>query len=297
MRYGAALVTLALAGLFAGEVFVGPRDAQAEDDPVGRAVTDHINGFRKTAGLAPVVLDADLSRSCQAHADYLVRHDARMWGGRDRLDPHDERPEMEGYSDEGRKAARSSIIAWVEPKRAIDNHMEGHFHRVPLLNPDLKKVGVGVARGGKYGWACVIDVNRGTGSTPDRPECVPWPADGQLEVPTHYYLEMPDPIPMTKDKKAGNPVTVTFAPVCKVAGARATFLEGPKKKPVEFWMSTPEAPADPIYQRNTIALFPKQPLSLKTVYTVTVECTINGKPWSKTWSFTTSGKGPSPRPH
>ncbi len=270
-------------------------------DATAQSVADRINLHRKVAGLAPVTVDPALNAACEAHAQYLILHDGKVWSrSQDRIDPHDEGKTLAGYSDEGRKAARSSIIAWVEPVLAIDNHMEGHFHRVPILNPDLQRIGAGIARGGKYGWAVVIDVTGGVGRAADRPLAVIWPGDGQQNVPIQYYKEMPDPIPDDPDKVAGNPVTASFPLGKKVLGANATLVEGKEgkgAKPVEFWLSTPEKPSDAIFQRNTVCLFPKDPLKTKTLYTATVEATVDGQPWKKTWSFTTSSERPKTRPH
>lgn len=275
--------------------------APAFADPAADAVVERMNFFRKIAGLEPVVLDEKLCAPCEAHAKYLLKNDGRVWSrGNDRIDPHDELKELEGYSDEGRKAGKASIIAWVEPILAVNNHMEGHFHRVPILDPALKRIGFGVQKGGSYGWACVFDVISGlqgpkTGEV--RPPSVIFPVEDQKDVPTQYYDEMPDPIPQAKNKTAGYPITVTFPLGKKVTAATATLTNGPKKTAVEFWLSTPEKPADALLQRNTICLMAKDPLALKTTYTVTVEAMVEGQAWTKTWSFTTTSQRPKERPH
>lgn len=291
MRISAALVVV-LALVAASSAF-GEATAQG--------VVDRMNYFRKLAGLEPVVLDEKLCAPCEAHAKYLVLHDDRVWtSGANRIDPHDELKDLDGYSDEGRKAGKASIIAWVEPILAVNNHMEGHFHRVPILDPALKRIGFGVQKGGSYGWACVFDVISGlqgpkAGET--RPPFVNFPVDDQKDVPTQYYDEMPDPIPQATSKTAGYPITVTFPLGKKVTAAQATLVTGAKKSPVEFWFSTPEKPADPLMQRNTICLIAKAPLALKTTYTVTVNAVVDGQAWTKTWNFTTSAQRPKERPH
>lgn len=273
----------------------------AHGDATPQSVVDRMNYFRKIAGLEPLVLDEKLCAPCAAHAKYLVLHDDRVWTqGANRIDPHDELKDLSGYTDEGKKAAKSSIIAWVEPVLAVNNHMEGHFHRVPILDPGLKRIGLGVEKGGSYGWACVFDVIsglQGPASGETRPPFVIFPIEDQKDVPTQYYDEMPDPIPQATNKTAGYPITVTWPVGKKVTAAQATLTTGPKKTAVDFWFSSPEKPADPLFQRNTICLMAKAPLALKTVYTVTVEATVDGQAWTMTWSFTTTAQRPKERPH
>ena len=42
---------------------------------------------------------------------------------------------------------------------------------------------------------------------------------------------------------------------------------------------------------NAIAFYTNDPLDTQSTYDVTVEGTVNGSPWSKSWSFTTGNGG------
>jgi uncharacterized protein YkwD len=104
-----------------------------------------LNRQRRLAGLGPVELDVELSRGCELHCQYIVRHflDSSTQG----LGQHDESPSLEGYTPEGRKAGRASVIANdANPEEAVDNWLSTLYHRVSLLHPSLKRVGFGIAR-------------------------------------------------------------------------------------------------------------------------------------------------------
>ncbi len=255
---------------------------QAKDDGVTKAL-EKINAVRKTAGLEPVTLDEKLSQGCTAHALYLVKNekDPSTHG----LGAHSENSKLPGYTVEGEKAGRSSDIHFIEPALAVDGWMASLFHRVPILHPHLKRVGIGYAKGGKWGWITLLDVMSGR-EDGRQSGPVAWPVDKQADVPLAFGGEIPDPIPADKDKKAGYPITVSFVDGETVKDATATLKID--KKEVEVWLSSPEKPADARYQANTICLFPKDVMQPGTSYTVTVTAKVNGKAWTRTWSFTTA---------
>jgi uncharacterized protein YkwD len=244
-----------------------------------------INVFRKIAGLNPVTLDPVLSKGCQAHADYLVTNSGHP--STEGLGGHDEDPKLPGFSEEGRRAGKSSDISFgVEPLGAVDGWMATFFHRVPMLDPDLTRVGFGSARDKREGWITVLDVLNGRGwSAP-----ILCPGDQQKDVLLAYKAgERPDPIPESKDKKAGYPVTVTFPRSAVVKGATAKLTDE-KNQEIACWLSSPEKSVHAELQRNTVCLIAKEPLQPNTTYTATVSATVDGAAWSKAWTFTTGGK-------
>jgi uncharacterized protein YkwD len=256
------------------------------DQSTAQAVLRQVNGYRKRVGLEAVVLDPGLTRGCQAHADYLVRNaDNPATQG---LGGHDEDPKLPGFTEEGQKTGKAADIAFdLEPLAAVPAWMATLFHRVPILDPELHRIGFGAAGGGRTGWIVVVDVNSGRGSN----QPVFCPADGQKDVPTAYHGgERPDPIPENKDKKAGFPISVQFprGATVKGAAARLTDAEGQE---VAAWVLTPEKTVDRDLQRNSVCLVARQPLRPGTRYTATVTARLDGAAWKQTWAFTTR-KGP-----
>jgi uncharacterized protein YkwD len=122
-----------------------------------------VNAARKNAGLKPVHLDVELSRGCQSHARYLALNHRRV--GAQGLNVHREDTDLPGASREGVQAAKESVIALVlDPQSCVENWMATLYHRVPLLEPNLERVGFGHARIDGHKWACVLDT--GNGRTP-----------------------------------------------------------------------------------------------------------------------------------
>jgi len=260
---------------------------QASTDPDSSSALERLNAHRKAAGLEPVVADPSLSKGCAAHAAYLVQNvDQPSAQG---LGLHGEEAKLPGYTKEGERAGKASVIyLGKEGADAVDGWMGSLLHRIPLLQSRLRKVGYGVARGGPAKSTVVLDSTNGMGAGKDAP-FVLYPADGQKGVPRAFVEEIPDPIPGSVDKKAGYPVTVIFAEGALVKDVKASLKDGDGKD-VAFWLSSPERPAAADYQRNTVGLIAEEPLKPETTYTVAVAARVTGKPWLKTWSFTTAGK-------
>lgn len=243
-----------------------------------------LNAARLRAGVGSVNLDAELSSGCAAHARYLALNLAEL--SPEGAAMRSEDPARQGYSDAGRAAAEAAIVALAEPRAAVGRLLARVNSRVPLLNPELQALGLGLARDGEDGWICVIDVTRGRGEP-----VVIFPAPGQDDVPLTFSggAEIPNP-----EAAAGFPVTVTFPASAKVAQVQASLKDDQGNR-VDAWLSTPEAPARPRGQRNSIALIAKAPLRRYGVYQVDVAAQVDGKAWARKWSFTTEddsdGKG------
>jgi uncharacterized protein YkwD len=257
--------------------------AGKEWQPDPDAIVAQVNAYRKLVGVAPVTLDPALSKGCQAHAEYLVRnHGHPQVQG---LNVHKEDPSLPGYSEEGARAAQASVIqAGANPAVAVDGWMATFFHRLPILDPDLKRIGWGqtVAKG--PGWITVMDTSRGKG----RDRAVFYPAAKQENVPLAYHRAgyTSDPIPKEIRRPVGYPITVTFPESKIVKKATATLVDRAGRE-VFAWVTTPEAAEDKHFQRNTIGLIAKDALAPNTSYTVTVEAEVSGEAWKRTWSFTT----------
>ncbi len=248
-----------------------------------KEVIEQLNTYRQLAGLEPLILDADLANGCLAHAQYVVKNIDAI--AAKKANANDEDPKLPGYTVEGQQAAKVSLVTDQEPVALVDNWMAGFYRRLALLNPELKRIGVGQARSERVPCICVLDLNRGRGSD----QVVLYPADKQKNVPLFYGSETPNPVPETKDRKAGFPITVMVPPGVPVKGVTATLQESATRE-VPLWLQSPEVPASPAGQRNTILVLPKEPLKPNTTYTVTVKAMFRTEPWTRTWSFTTAKK-------
>jgi uncharacterized protein YkwD len=151
------------------------RQTKVEKDkklsPVDAELLRCVNAYRKVAGLPNVTVDPELSRACRAHASYLVQNAGHP--ATHGLGVHDEEASLPGFSEAGRAAAKASVIITSEGTRSsvvvfqsVDGWMATFFHRIPLINPDLKRVGIGCASNAAQDlWRAVLDAQ--SGAEPD----------------------------------------------------------------------------------------------------------------------------------
>lgn len=253
--------------------------APANISPEVRRAWERVNELRRAAGLSPVELDPTLSKGCQAHAHFLNlnRGSAATRG----MGAHSEKEGMPGYTEAGAAAAVNSVIA---PRRdltqAVDAWMSTLYHRIPMLRPNLVRIGLGWEGG-----YAVMDVINGL--VGDEPHPVAYPAEGQKNIPTLFPNELPDPIPAGAPRPAGYPVTFQFPYDSEeVTSVKATFTDA-AGKPVQFHLSSPEKPANDFPQQNTICVIPARRLAPGATYKVSVSGTFQGETFEHAWSFTT----------
>ena len=136
-------------------------DDSDEDEAVfAAAAIESLNAYRRTAALPPVTLNEKSSKGCRLHAHYLLLNiDQPAVQG---LGMHEEDSSLPGATPEGRRAGRASVIS-REPDAgaSVDEWINTLFHRVPLLDPDLKTVGYSCMRLPDQGYICVMDAEAG----------------------------------------------------------------------------------------------------------------------------------------
>jgi Cysteine-rich secretory protein family len=182
---------------------------QAEAEPPDEQALRLLNHYRQLSGLTPVKLDRKLSAGCMEHANYMVQNQGTdaMAG----LNPHTQRSDLPGASAAGAACAKAADLypRVSDLGVAIDAWMAGMYHRRPMLDPQLERIGVGYARlpDGMF-----ENATRKGGTWP-----VAYPADKQRDVPLDYGAELPNPIP--SHGTGGYAITLQFPPFDKVTGA------------------------------------------------------------------------------
>jgi hypothetical protein len=277
----------------------GNTAAQEEllEDPEIRGALALINQARQEAALEEVRLSVELSAGCAAHARYLVLNhgDPGIAGPR----AHKEDAGLKGWSERGAAAGKASVIDYVLPREAVPHWMATLYHRIPLLQPALREVGVAYHRD-RRNIAFVVDSTHGVTPAPagdGKPEkaVVYYPKNGQKDVPLVFAPEVPSPLPEGFNGTPGFPITACFAASQKVTGVNVSFT-GPDGQAVSSYVSTPEAPATGFPQWNTVCIIPKQALTRGATYRVKLTCRLSGTPFERSWQFTTrkSDKKPDP---
>src|SRR5262249_12668207 len=150
-------------------------------------------------------------------------------------------------SPEGKDAGLKSDIAIgdYEPLDGLDAWMATLYHRIPILEPRLERIGFACARGRRGGWVTLLNVLSGR-ATGDRPSPVFYPPADQVGVPLNFPNsgEVPNPIPEDKTGKAGYPITAIFPRKDSLRNAVATLTDAQGKE-VACWFSSPEKLANP----------------------------------------------------
>jgi len=242
-----------------------------------------VNRLRRHAGLPPVPLDAERSKACAAHVRYLAQnvpsHRSLNW--------NEEKPDLPGYTPEGAAVARTaSIQGGGGPIEAVSGVIDSIISRPRLLDPHLRSLGLGYTPFAFGGWLWVIDLHSEPGREVEKEYF--YPAPDQENVPLNYPPnEIPSPLPASnKSKMAGYAITALFGLRARMATATAKLVDD-KGDNVDGWLSSPETPAIAGFPQHFLCFLPKTPLRPSTRYTATFEAQVNGRPWRRTWSFTT----------
>ncbi len=239
-----------------------------------------INKQRAKLGIDAVALSVLSSKGCEKHANYLLLNKdvLEKAGGQ-----HHEKKKYPGYTDEGNEVAENSEAFYgIGPAELSVTAFNTFYGRVILLNPALRRIGIGYAADSAGNSVTVLDYRSGA-STNARKSVNFYPGDDEELVPlTISNLDGPFGI----NKGRGFPITITFTGDQKVENA--TFVLSDRgHTDIPCFVSDPQHPATGRDQMNTICAIPEQPLSSEVTYSVTVSCTINGKAFSKAYHFTT----------
>jgi hypothetical protein len=323
----ATLLAFLLAGC-AGQESAGSVAPAASASPdVSTAKSEEglkaLNEYRLMEKLPPVVNEPVYGAGDQAHAYYLVKNykqeikDNRDLG----INFHLEDRNKPYYTLDGFIAGRASdVVSWTGGSQgaseAIDEWMLAVFHRFPLLDPQLRKVGYGeycedqacaaalnIQTGANSAWT---DYNRRLsaggplGSTDPTAEdsTVEFPPDGSSTSFTQFDgNEWPDPLSACPGYKppTGPPLSVQTGAWIKTRLNSCSVTANGVKLETRGIDSDSYTNPDMLEQRDgsngleaagAVILIPRQPLDPGTVYNVTAD--VNGRTYK--WSFKAAGR-------
>lgn len=256
-----------------------PVFSQGETEEITAALAI-LNKMRKAAELDTVTISQAISAGCQKHAKYLVLNkDNPLTSG---LSAHKEYTQLAGYSKAGANAAKQSVIHYIKPVAAMEGFFQTFYHRIPLLQPNLKEIGIGYYEKDDY---VVTLIDCGSGVIGESAKAVVlFPNEGQTDVPLTMVEEIPNPIGQAGEY--GFPITIYFAQWQAITEATLSLTDK-NKKPIGCYLSSPERPATNFDQWGSICAIPQKPLLGGTTYFVSVACKVNGVPFKKSYSFKT----------
>jgi hypothetical protein len=232
----------------------------------------------------PLGVDRELSDGCRAHVAYLALHPAQLaaWP-----DAHEEYPGEEGFSPAGSRAGLGAVIAGgvASPDAALDAWMGTFYHRLPLLDPGLLRVGWNLAGG-----VAALDVKALVAPTTEALR-VAWPPAGATSVPRRFRPELPSPSPGEDQTEWGYPITLQVYGAQDDPDVAMRLCVGPKKggADVPCLFSSPRAPTNPaLAPKGAFCLVPRKTLAANATYTVVAEGLPDGAVLE--WSFTTGAQ-------
>ncbi len=235
-----------------------------------------LNGWRQQLGHPPVLLREDLSRACEEHALYCATNDELT---------HHQDPKKPGATPKGQKAGVSSeLVTATTMEAGLRIWRDSFFHRIRMLSPGLKKVGMGNMHD-----VAVLDTLT---EYSDGGAIWHWPTAGATDVPVSWPAgEDPSPLGAVVFTGAlarqwGYPITVTF-PSDAVRDAKVKVTMGGAELPA--FLTSPEAPSNVKFpsNANSILVMTRAPLPSGSKIEVQATCQFAGKPWTKSWHFTT----------
>lgn len=257
-----------------------------------------LNAIRKQLGLAPFEVDSNLNASAAAHSHYRALNtsagesfhsETRGRQGFSSAGPFD-RMRFHGYR--GEPAAENGIAFIGAEGDAIEGWLAAPYHRIPMLHPDYRDVGIGFASGSNS-W--FVTANFGYGEDPEaseRPQIICYPSNGQTNVPTAWTEpESPDPLRIHRAQRpAGYVVSFSYyggyEPQIKLTEATLQTKDGAD---VACFLNHPGN--DTVLSKNTILMIPKRPLAAGHTYRANVRAQVaGGSTVERTWSFTTEGR-------
>ncbi len=250
----------------AGAVSASAREAVEVLNTI-RATAVRGSATSGSAAVEPVEIEPTLAAGCASHARYLAQNpdQGAAWPA-----AHEEYVDRPGYSPEGVRAAASSVIApgVRSAKDAVDGWMATFYHRLPLLDPGLLRIGWGMENG-----IAVMD----SSSMVERsvlPALVVYPPDGGRDIPRRFAPELPSPLPGGDQSTWGYPVTVqVFGEWEGLGELTVTLHEGGADGPqVPCIVSTPSAPSNPVLAPGGAwCLIPRAHLAPAATYTIRIE--------------------------
>ncbi|HEX2988078.1 MAG TPA: CAP domain-containing protein [Chloroflexota bacterium] len=260
-----------------------PADATFQSTSVWPPEMELINSYRAAAGVRPAEINPSLDSSASSHVRYYDanRGDPSLAG----MGLHSETPGRPGFTGAtmGNRARAAGYSGGTVTENAgygsfagaVDWYMNSVNHRLPLIHPSALDMGYAESPESRFS---IVSVGLRHESV-QSPSLYPGP-DAQ-GVPTSWDgSETPNPAPGLA-RPLGYPITVAFGVSQRVAWSSFS-LSGPEGEPVEFVVSRTD-------WMRAAAIIPTRPLQPGATYTVQVEATVDGKPFSKEWSFTTAG--------
>lgn len=125
-----------------------PTESDTRSTSVIQEVVNLVNQERRKAGKSPLRIHSRLNASAQAHSNDMARNNFMSHTGSDGSSPFDR---MKRYGYNYRTAAENIAAGQSSPQDVMRSWMNSPGHRKNIINGNFRDIGIGYARGGRYG--------------------------------------------------------------------------------------------------------------------------------------------------
>ncbi len=244
----------------------------------GDGAIQRINKFRKELGLDPVIYNETLSRTAYNHSKYLVFNnqfadkedkDKKFFTGasfKDRL-------KKEGY--EGTERPNEMFVLADSYNSAVDLVLDGPYHRMRFMNPDLKVIGYGCAKqGDKMIHTFDLDYLPDEEAKNNTKVDVSFsPAMNSSNNKTSWNGDENPQILKNFTPPLGYPIVVFFK-MYQMQKLISATLKNRSGEIVEAYLFSPDQ-HDAVLSFNGIIIVPKKPLFNNERYEVDITCNVS----------------------
>ncbi len=294
-----------LLSLFPAAAFGGVAAAPlAEADPDGTiGGLARINEARAAIGVPPLKRHAALDAAASAHANYYkVNYGDPSLAG---MGLHYEEAGKPGFTGENfsARAKKAGYSGSINENiglsgsllATVDWSLDTINHRLTLIDPRYTDVGFGVINEGKVKIE-VIDLGTIVWRSTIEPAWEPWPPPDATNIATRFDGEGNNAMTGVS-YPTGYPISLKYngAGVVNFTGAKLTAPGQPQPTVVPIAAQAGTG----FITRNTYLVAATAPLAAGTTYTISIDGTLDGKAFNRTWGFTTKGAAttaaPAPR--
>lgn len=111
-------------------------------------VVNIVNNERRRAGLSPLRIHSRLNAAAQAHSNDMARNNFFSHTGSDGSSFGDR---MRRFGYNFRRGGENIAAGQSSPQQVMQSWMNSPGHRRNILNGNFRDIGIGFARGGRYG--------------------------------------------------------------------------------------------------------------------------------------------------
>lgn len=253
-----------------------------------------LNFRRSQAGLAVLTRSAQIDSAAQNHSVYQrlnnkVTHDEEEgkagFTGRTPL----QRLNFVGYQFSG-SYAFGEVISAASSNSGVylaEELITAIYHRFVVFEPKFKEIGSGdtATAGGYHYFTTNLTANNGFGVGLGPAVLATWPAQGQTGVTRNFLSDSEVPDPVEGQNEVGYPVSV-HADI-DVNLTVTTFTMRPRGGDNINVKLLAKSSGDIHAPDSAASIVPLAVLAPNTTYDVNFVGASNGRPITKTWSFTT----------